>query len=340
VKLSAATRTAGKAAPDPAGWGAPAIRSAYDLGGDPDPGTVAVIVAFNYPHAEADMNHYRAQFGLPACTSAGGCFTKVNQKGETGNYPPRDFGWGVEASLDLQMISTACPTCHIVLVEANQPTDKSFFHAEQAAVDAGATVTNHSFGRIELTGAETDALHFEHPGVTAVASTGDFGYEPASFPASSPNVVAVGGTSLARSTTDPRGWTETAWRFGGSGCSAYFDKPVGQTDTACHGRTLADVSAVAGGLAIYNTSLPRRFRGWLKVDGTSASSPLIAGMIGSIGTLGVTPQLLYAHADDFNDVVGGSNGFCEGSYMCTGVVGYDGPTGLGSPNGLSGFAVP
>src|SRR4029453_9475679 len=119
VKLSAATRTAGKAAPDPAGWGAPAIRSAYDLGGDPDPGTVAVIVAFNYPHAEADMNHYRAQFGLPACTSAGGCFTKVNQKGETGNYPPRDFGWGVEASLHPQMISTACPTCHIVLVEAN-----------------------------------------------------------------------------------------------------------------------------------------------------------------------------------------------------------------------------
>jgi len=340
VKLSAATRAAGKASPDPAGWGAPALRSAYDLGPDQAPGTVAVVVAYDYPHAEKDMNRYRAQYGLPACTSASGCFEKINQKGETGNYPPRDFGWGVEASLDLQMISAACPTCHLVLVEANQPSDKALFRAEQAAVDAGATVTNHSFGRIELTGAETDALHFEHPGVTAVASTGDFGYGPASFPASSPNVVAVGGTVLSRSATSLRGWHEKAWRFAGSGCSAYFDKPVGQTDTACHGRTEADVSAVARGLAIYNTSLPRRFQGWMTVDGTSASSPLIAGMIGSVGTPGVTPQLLYAHAGDFNDVVGGSNGFCQDSYICTGVAGYDGPTGLGSPNGVSAFAVP
>src|SRR5262249_48089415 len=118
VKLSAATRAAGKAAPDPAGWGAPALRQAYGLGDDPNPGTVAVIVAFDYPHAEADMNHYRAQFGLPACTSASGCFTKINQKGETGSYPQQDYGWGIEASLDLQMISAACPTCHVVLVEA------------------------------------------------------------------------------------------------------------------------------------------------------------------------------------------------------------------------------
>ncbi|HEX4688496.1 MAG TPA: S53 family peptidase [Nocardioides sp.] len=340
VKLGGATRTAGRAAPDPAGWGAPALRQAYGLGDDPNPGTVAVIVAYDYPHAQADMNHYRAQYGLPACTGAGGCFTKINQKGQTGNYPEQDFGWGVEASLDLQMISAACPTCHVVLVEANNPTDGAFFHAETAAVNAGATVTNHSFGRIELTGADKDALHFEHPGVSAVASTGDFGYGPASFPASSPNVVAVGGTTLARSSTDERGWTEKAWAYAGSGCSAYFEKPVGQDDTACHGRTIADVSAVARGLAIYNTSLPRRYRGWLTVDGTSASSPLIAGMIGSAGTPGVTPQLLYAHAGDFNDVVGGHNGFCQGSYICTGVEGYDGPTGLGTPQGVSAFGVP
>jgi hypothetical protein len=337
VKLSAATRSAGTGQPDPAGWGAPALRSAYDLSADQNPGTVAVIVAFDYPHAEADMNHYRAQYGLPACTRASGCFTKLNQRGETGNYPEQDYDWGVEASLDLQMISASCPTCHIVLVEADYPTDGALFKAEQAAVDAGATVTNHSFGRIELTGARADAQHFVHPGVTAVASTGDYGYGPASFPASSPDVIAVGGTVLSRSAGAPRGWTEKAWGYAGSGCSAYFDKPVGQTDTACHGRTAADLSAVARGLAIYNTSLPRRYRGWLEVDGTSASSPLIAGMIGSVGTPGVRPQLLYTHAADFNDVVGGSNGFCRGSYLCTGVAGYDGPTGLGSPNGVSAF---
>jgi hypothetical protein len=342
VKLSAATRTAGKASPDPAGWGAPALRSAYHLGDDVgQPDTVAVIVAFDYPHAEADLNHYRAQYGLPGCTSASGCFRKINQDGEQGHYPQRDYGWGVEASLDLQMISAACQTCHIVLVEANEPADRPFSEAEQAAVGAGATVTNHSFGRIELTGAETDALHFVHPGVTAVASTGDAGYGPASFPADSPDVVAVGGTVLSRSAGAERGWSERAWRLAGSGCSAYFDKPAGQVDPACHGRTEADISAVARGLAIYNTSLPRGFRGWMIVDGTSASSPFIAGMIGSAGGSGVRPSDLYAAAqadpDLVNDATGGSNGFCRRSYLCTGLPGYDGPTGLGSPNGTMLF---
>ena len=333
VKLNAATRSAGRAAPDPAGWGAPALRDAYDLTGPSADTTVAVIVAYDYPSAEADMNKYRAQFGLPACTSASGCFTKLNQNGQAGPYPEQDYGWGVEASLDLQMISTACPTCHIVLVEANQPTDRSLGRAETAAVNAGATVTNHSFGRIELTGTDTQAALYDHPGVTAVASTGDFGYGPASFPASSPDVVAVGGTTLARSTTDPRGWTEKAWAYAGSGCSAYFGKVSGQTDTACHGRTDGDISAVARGLAIYNTSLPKAYKGWLMVDGTSASSPLVTGIIGASGSDGLRPADLYAEPGAFNDVVGGSNGFCQGSYLCTAVPGYDGPTGLGTPEG-------
>ena len=341
VRMSRATRTSGRGAPDPAGWGAPVLRQAYGLGSDPARSTVAVIVAFDYPHAEADMNRYRAQFGLPACTSASGCFTKLNQRGQTASYPPQDFGWGLEAALDLQMISAACPTCRVVLVEANEPTDKALGRAEQAAVDAGATVTNHSYGRIELTGTDTLAARYDHPGVTAVAATGDFGYAPASFPASSPSVVAVGGTTLSRSTTDPRGWTEKAWRFAGSGCSAYFGKVVGQTDPACHMRTASDVSAVARGLAVFDTSLPRRFRGWLEVDGTSASSPLVSGMIGSAGRGGLRPADLYAGpADAFNDVTSGSNGFCRGSYLCTGVPGYDGPTGLGTPKGVASFGLP
>jgi len=238
VALDAATRSAGRAAPDPGGWGAPALRDAYDLTGPSADTTVAVIVAYDYPSAEADMNTYRRQFGLPACTSASGCFTKLNQSGQPGPYPQQDYGWGVEASLDLQMISAACPTCHIVLVEAKQPSDGALGKAEAAAVAAGATVTNHSFGRIELTGTDTQAALYDHPGVTAVASTGDFGYGPASFPASSPSVVAAGGTTLARSSTDPRGWTERAWKYAGSGCSAYFEKVGGQTDTACEGRRL------------------------------------------------------------------------------------------------------
>jgi hypothetical protein len=340
VKLDHRTRLAGRASPDPAGWGAAALRSAYDLPSNGADTTVGVVVAFDYPSAEADMNKYRKQFGLPACTSASGCFTKVNQNGDQGPYPPQDQGWGVEASLDLQMISTACPTCHIVLAEANQPSDHALGKATMAAISNGATVTNHSYGRIETTGIESAATPYDQPGVTAVSSTGDNGYGPASFPASVPDVVAVGGTTLARSSTDPRGWSEKAWQFAGSGCSGYFAKPGYQDDTACHMRAFGDVSAVAEGLAIYNTSLPRKYQGWLEVDGTSASSPLVAGMIGAAGAGGMKSGELYGHPGDFNDVTSGSNGFCQGSYICTAVAGYDGPTGWGTPKGLAPFQQP
>ncbi|MGA8246994.1 MAG: S8 family serine peptidase, partial [Nocardioides sp.] len=338
VQLDHRTLHARRGTPDPAGWGAPALRSAYDLSSGGADTTVAVVVAYDYPSAEADLNHYRKQFGLPACTSASGCFTKVNQHGDQGHYPPQDFDWGVEASLDLQMISAACPTCHIVLAEANQPSDHALGQATMAAIAQGATVTNHSYGRIETTGIESAASPYDQPGVTAVSSTGDFGYGPASFPASVPDVVAVGGTTLSRSATDPRGWTEKAWQYGGSGCSAYFDKPGYQDDTACHMRAFGDISAVADGLAIYNTSLPKRFQGWLEVGGTSASSPLVAGMIGAAGAGGMKAGGLYGHPGDFNDVVSGSNGFCQGNYICTALPGYDGPTGWGTPKGLAPFA--
>ena len=91
--------------------------------------------------------------------------------------------------------------------------------------------------------------------------------------------------------------------------------------------------ALGQDVRIYNTSLPKAYQGWLMVDGTSASSPLIAGIIGASGSDGLRPADLYAEPGVFNDVVGGSNGFCQGSYLCTAVPGYDGPTGLGTPEG-------
>jgi subtilase family serine protease len=337
VKLDAHTLAIGRAAPDPGGWGAPALRDAYDVPNTSSHATVAVVLWYDYPTAEKDMNHYRKQFGLPLCTSASGCFTKINQKGQQSHYPPADYDADVEMALDLQMISTACPTCHIVLAEANEPTDRSLDKAEAAAIAAGATVTNHSYGGIEYTGVGKVAPHYDVPGVTAVAASGDEGYGPASFPASAPGVVSVGGTTLARSATAARGWTEKAWQWGGSGCSAYFGKPVWQLDTACPGRTDADLSAIAQGLAIYDTSLPKHYRGWLEVDGTSASSPFVAGLIGNADAGGLKPADLYGHPARFNDVVAGSNGFCRGSYLCTGVAGYDAPTGWGSPKGIAPF---
>lgn len=332
VELSGQSRAAGRRMTDqPHGWGAGDLEDAYQI--DPTAGsttTIAVIDAYGYPHAEADMNTYRQQYDLPPCTTASGCFQKLNQKGEQGSYPKPDHGWGIETALDLQMVSAACPTCHVVLVEANNEGD-ALDRAEKTAVAAGATVTTHSYGIRESRGVHQQAKLYRHPGVTAVASTGDDGYGPPNFPASARKVVAVGGTVLARS-SDPRGWSETAWSHGASGCSTFFGKPAGQTNQSCPGRTLADVSAVASHLAIYDTSLAPSQRGWLTVGGTSASAPFVAGMIADAGAQALRPATLYAlDPGDFNDVVVGSNGTCHGRDLCTAGPGYDAPTGLGSP---------
>ncbi|MEP6666972.1 MAG: S8 family serine peptidase, partial [Nocardioidaceae bacterium] len=322
---------------DPAGWGAQELRDAYAIPTSSSDQTVAVVVAFNYPSAEADMNKYRRQFGLPQCTSESGCFTKINQRGVQGSYPFADQGWALEAALDLQMISASCPTCHIVLAEAKYPFDKALNKATDAAVAAGADITNHSYGLQEFNGIVDNNPHYAVDGVTAVAATGDFGYQPASFPASSPDVVSVGGTVLHHA-SNARGWRENAWRFGGSGCSAYFDKPDFQVDTACTNRTFSDVSAVADGVAVYDSFGFGRRHGWFVIGGTSVSSPLVAGMIGAAGAGGLKPGALYGNPAAFHDIARGSNGFCRGSYICTAVPGYDGPTGWGTPRGLDPFA--
>jgi subtilase family serine protease len=165
-----------------------------------------------------------------------------------------------------------------------------------------------------------------------------------------PGVLAVGGTSLSRA-NNGRGWTEAAWGHGsssgllggsGSGCSAYVDKPAWQQDKYCHMRTITDVSADADpqtGVAVYDTT-PNPFGppGWLVIGGTSASAPFIAGVIGQAGNSATfTPADAYAHAGSFFDVAKGSNGYCSNTYLCTAKRGYDGPTGLGTPNGLGGF---
>ncbi len=325
--------------PDPKGWGARDLRDAYDIPNTGSTDTVGIVVAFDYPKAEQDMNKYRKQFGLPSCTSASGCFTKINQKGGQDHYPQADYGWALEAALDLQMVSAACPTCKIVLAEARVPTTPALRKATLAATAAGATVVNHSYGIQEYTGIEDEAPIYDRPGVTDVVASGDYGFTAASFPASVPGVVSVGGTTLSHA-DNPRGWLEKAWAYGGSGCSAYFAKPAYQSDEACHMRTFADMSAVADDLAVYDTFLPKRYRGWLLVGGTSASSPLTAGLIGAAGAGGMKPAQLYSRAGTFTDVTAGKNGFCTGSYMCQAKPGFDAPTGLGTPQGIDPFATP
>ena len=327
-----------------AGYGPPELQDAYRLPSSRrNVDTIAIVDAYDDPSAEADLAVYRAAYGLSPCTTSNGCLRKLNQDGEGGHYPRADDGWAVEISLDLDVASAACPQCKLVLVEARTSAVANMAAAVDAAVGSGAGVVSNSYGVDEYNGMQRVFAHYQHVGHTMVVATGDFGFRTASFPAVVPGVVAVGGTSLYRA-DNGRGWTEHTWRHAGSGCSAYVTKPRYQHDPSCRMRTVADVAAVADpktGVAVYDSatsdpSIPPP--GWIVVGGTSAAAPLIAATIalaGNATTFG--PARLYRHADDLFDVVGGSNGFCGEDYLCTARPGYDGPTGLGTPDGVGAF---
>ncbi|MDX6666064.1 MAG: hypothetical protein QOG68_2270 [Solirubrobacteraceae bacterium] len=335
----------------PSGYGPADLQSAYSLaaaaasaGGNQ---TVAIVDAYDDTTAEADLGTYRSTYGLPACTTANGCFKKVNQSGVQGSYPANNQGWGLEISLDLDMVSATCPKCHILLVEATSNSNANLYAAEDTAARLGASAISNSYGGSESSTETTDESHFNHPGVAITVSSGDSGYG-VEFPAASRYVTAVGGTTLNRTST-ARGWTDTVWSGAGSGCSAYEAKQAWQTDTGCARRTVADVSAVADpntGVAVYDSNcsglnklLGQCFAGWGVVGGTSASSPIIASVYALAGNAASVNygSYPYAHASSLFDVTSGSNGSCSGTYLCTGTAGYDGPTGLGTPNGTGGF---
>jgi subtilase family serine protease len=325
----------------PSGYGPSDLLAAYNLtlaSGGGAGQTIAIVDAFDDPNAESDLAVYRSQFGLPPCTTANGCFRKVNQTGGT-RYPRGDAGWAEEISLDLDMASAICPNCKILLVEASSNSFANLAAAVDEAVALGATVVSNSYGGNEYASEVTDQSHFNHPGVAITVSSGDNGYG-AQFPASSQYVTAVGGTTLTRDGST-RGFTETVWSGAGSGCSAYISKPSWQTDADCSRRTVADVAAIANpntGVAVYDT-----YRlhpgGWLVFGGTSVAAPVIAGVYALSGNASSINygSYSYAHLASIFDVVSGSNGSCSGSYLCTGKPAYDGPTGNGTPNGVQGF---
>lgn len=343
----------------PSGYGPADIQSAYNLpSATAGTGmTVAVVDAFDLPTAEADLAAYRTQYGLPACTVANACFQKVNQNGLTSPLPAPDAGWGTEIALDIDMVSAACPNCNILLVEANSNSYANLTTAVDTAASMGAMAVSNSYGGPEFSGQTSLDSHYNHPGVAVTVSTGDCGYDCSgnfigvSWPASSPNVVAVGGTNLTHDAST-RGWTESAWgvalsgQGAGSGCSLYESKPSWQHDASCTNCMNADVSAVADpatGVAVYDNGA------WIVVGGTSASSPIIAGVYALAGLPGAgsyPASYLYADTADLYDVTSGNNNvwgsqiICPVTYYCNGVTGYDGPTGLGTPNGVHAFVDP
>ena len=333
----------------PSGYGPSDLQSAYDLpSASAGSGqTVAVVDAYDDPTAEADLQTYRAQYSLPVCDTANGCFEKVNQEGQQGSYPSGDSGWAEEESLDLDMVSAICPSCHILLVEANSNLNTDLGASVDEAVALGAKFVSNSYGGSESSTELQEDQYYNHPGVAVTASAGDSGYG-VNYPSASQYVTAVGGTTLTKDPSTARGWTETVWGSSsggegtGSGCSGYEPKPPWQADTGCANRTTADVSADANpntGVAVYDTDGDP---GWEVFGGTSVASPIIASTFALAGTpaAGTYPSSYpYVNASGtLNDVTSGANGSCTPAYLCTAGTGYDGPTGLGTPDGVTAFA--
>ena len=319
----------------PSGYGPADLRNAYKVASNGSSSyTIAIVDAYGYPNAETDLATYRSQYGLPACTTANGCFRKVNQSGGTA-YPRADTGWDQEQALDLDMASAMCPNCKIMLVQATSSTFGNLASAVNYAA-ANANAVSNSYGGGE-SGSNSYESAYNHQGVAITVSSGDNGYG-VEFPASSPHVTAVGGTSLSQA-SNPRGWNEVVWSGAGSGCSAVYAKPTWQNDGNCARRTVADVSAIADpntGVAVYGPVSNRR-SGWMVFGGTSVASPLVAGVYGANGGTAAYGSDPYKNPGSLFDVTSGSNGSCGGSYLCTGTVGYDGPSGLGTPNGTTAF---
>jgi len=339
------------AIPSGYGYGPSQLQSAYNLtsasASDGAGRTIALVDAYNDPTAASDLAAYRSAAGLPAVPS----FEVVNQNGATSPLPataPTSDDWTVEESLDLDMASAICPECNIVLVEATNDSGNGLYIAENTAASMASYVSNSWGGTETSTDTTYDSEYFSHPSDVITASAGDDDYGVI-YPATSPNVVSVGGTSLTTA-SNSRGWTESVWNDGGgegtgSGCSAYEPQPSWQTAlglTGCSKRIDNDTAADADpdtGLAVYDTSNGNG--GWNEVGGTSASSPMLAAMFALAGTAGTTStpaDNIYTHTSDFYDVTSGSDGSCSPAYLCTAETGYDGPTGIGTPDGIAGLS--
>ncbi len=427
------------------------LHSAYALPTSaPSTQTIALVDAYNDLNAKADLEAYSAEFGLPLCTA--GCFSQVNELGESSNLPfpqtPADLtaqetlckgseagetnekkeereeaclaveeaqGWSVEISLDIETAHAVCQNCHIALVESESSDYSDFENAENTAARLGANEISNSWGGPECTteGCVSDSSAFNHPGVVITASAGDDGFlnwleEPrwasANFPASSPQVVAVGGTRLERLGADGEWTGESVWNDGGKsgghkdghgasggGCSSHFtaqpwqQSVAGWSSVGCGSkRAVADVAADGdpySGLAVYDTSPAcetayeeahvEHVVHWCTIGGTSLSSPLIAAtfaLAGGANGAAYPARTLYESAanapatlhDITSDITTGSNGECATPFdgatglpsctsaaeaktscssepICLAGTGYDGPTGVGTPDGLAAF---
>jgi subtilase family serine protease len=316
----------------PTGLSPATIKSVYNFPTGATAGagmTIAIVDAYDDPTAESDLAVFSGQFGLPACTTANGCFRKVDQRGGT-NYPRKDAGWALEISLDIQWAHAIAPGAKILLVEADTNSFTNLIAAEDYGKSHAQYVSN-SWGAPEFSGESSYDSHFAQSGVSFFVSSGDNG-TPAEYPSASPNVISVGGTTLQLSSAGAL-LSETGWSGSGGGCSLYENRNSSQsTDSVnCNGkRATPDVSLdadPASGVSVYDSTRYQGQAGWFRVGGTSASSPMWAARSAVAGAL-VNAAYVYGSSITYRDITSGNNG-------ANALVGYDLVTGRGSWTGTT-----
>jgi len=323
------------ASTSPTGLSPATIKSVYNFPTSSTAGagkTIAIVDAFDDPTAESDLAVFSSQYGLPPCTTANGCFKKVNQNGGT-SYPRKDAGWALEISLDVQWAHAIAPGAKILLVEASSNSFANLLAAEDYA-KAHAQYVSNSWGGSEFSGENSYDSHFSQSGVSFFVSSGDSGL-PADYPSASPNVISVGGTTLHFSGGTFTG--ETGWSGGGGGCSVYETATSAQSGFSqyaqvnCQGkRATPDVSLdadPASGVSVYDTTRYQGQQGWFTVGGTSASSPMWAARAADSGAV-VSSAYVYGNSITYRDITSGNNGA-----PC--LVGYDLCSGRGSWTGTT-----
>ena len=310
----------------PTGLSPATVKSAYGFPTGSTAGagtTIAIVDAYDHPKIESDLAVFSTQFGLPACTTANGCFAKVNQNGGT-SYPKRNAGWALEIALDVEWAHAIAPGARILLVEATSNSFTNLLAAEDYARTHAHYVSN-SWGAAEFSGESSYDSHFSGSGVSFFVSSGDNG-TPAEYPSSSPNVISVGGTTLHFNGGSFS--SETGWSGSGGGCSVYENRNTAQStgSVTCNGkRATPDVSLVAdpaSGVSVYDSFRYQGQAGWWTVGGTSASSPMWAARSAAAGAV-VNAAYVYGNSISYRDITIGNNGAGCGP-------GYDLVTGLGS----------
>jgi subtilase family serine protease len=352
------------------------IKAAYDLPAKGGKGTIAIIDAYDDANIATDLAAFDKQYGLAACTTANGCLIKHKVASSTAS----NSGWALETSLDVEWAHAIAPSATIMLVEAKTESGANLLAAiDYARAQKGVVAVSMSWGGAEFSDELSYDSHFapatgttsggasSTSAIAFFASSGDDG-TGASWPASSPYVVGVGGTTLTLATTTGKFVKETAWSGSGGGVSAYEKEPAYQTGykiAKANGmRAIPDVAYDADpatGYPVYETTgTGKKAKGaWYTVGGTSAGAPQWAAIqalgqsvsasvaaassaslaSGTAASHSITLTKLYSDksstgtAKFFRDITSGTNGSC--GYYCDARTHYDYVTGLGTPQTVS-----